>query len=119
MGRAFPCLAARRLKTLVHKVLIPLLLASALTAHAAGTVIGDFSAMQPGAAVPAGWDLVTLPNITPTRFELVEDGGATVVQVSAAGSAASLARAIPQPAAASSVISWRWRVDRVVAQGDL
>jgi hypothetical protein len=98
---------------------VVLLLAAVASTQAPGTLLGGFSTMRPGQPLADGWQVVTLPGIDPTRFELVDDGAGTVMRATAAASAASLARGLSGDAVAGSLLTWRWRVDRVVSQGDV
>jgi hypothetical protein len=78
--------------------------------------IAPFSAAQPGASLPAGWSLLTLPRQKPPEFNLVRDGGVTVLHVrsdAAVGSAAFRLHVDPR---AAGRLSWRWKVDRVLAK---
>jgi hypothetical protein len=79
--------------------------------------IPAFSAAQPGAALPAGWRPITIPGRRAAEFSVVADPGGTVLRVrseKAFGSAAHSHSVEPRDA---SILSWRWKVDRVVAGG--
>ena len=94
----------------------------ALTAHVvanAPLALGGFSHMSPMTGFDDGWTVSELPDVTPTRFELINDDGVTVVQAQADGAAASLTRAISWDPSTQTTLSWRWRVDRVVQRSDI
>ena len=60
-----------------------LALAIVFTPRAGSQPVGTFSAMSPGGAFADGWQVVTLPDVAPTRYELVGDDGVTVVRATA------------------------------------
>ena len=94
----------------------------ALAAHVvanAPLALGGFSHMSPTTGFDDGWTVSELPDITPTRFELVDDDGVTVVQAQADGAAASLTRTISWDPSTHTTLNWRWRVDRVVQRSDI
>lgn len=99
------------------------LLASGLLAVAASAgaevVVGGFSDAAPGRVYPEGWRVARLPNIEPTRFRLVEDGGTVVVQLDAENAAASLYRPIRVDPADTPLLRWRWRVRNPIPGADL
>ncbi len=78
-----------------------------------------FAPLQPGETLGAGWRLITLPGVEPTRFAWVEQAGGRLLRADAAASAASLARAVHRDLGEDARLEWRWRVDRVVARGDV
>lgn len=78
-----------------------------------------FSAMKPGAALPAGWLPLALPKIPAPAFALEADDGVTVLRSRAAAAAGTVAFALAHDVAARPVLRWRWKVDRVVARANL
>jgi hypothetical protein len=96
------------------------LLAVAGAAFAAGAgALVPWSAARPGAAAPAPWRLVTLPGVPAARADLVGEGPAVVARIRAEAAAASLVHALDADAAATPLLRWRWKVDRVVERADL
>ncbi|HZZ93393.1 MAG TPA: DUF3047 domain-containing protein [Usitatibacter sp.] len=85
----------------------------------AADAIAPFSAMGPGARLPAGWRLVTLPRVPAARISLASDGGATVLHVQSEAAAGTAAHALTLDARAQPWLAWRWKVDRVVEHADL
>ena len=81
--------------------------------------IVPFSASPSGAELPAGWMLLRLPGVRPPEVGLVEDGGATVLRVRAAQAAGSVAYRLAADPSRKPLLSWRWKVDRVVEKADL
>lgn len=97
------------------------ILAAAFLAWAAQAAAGPspFSAAAPGAPLPAGWRPLTLPRIAAPEVALVEDGGVTVLRLRAAAAAGTVAHDLDADPAATPTLSWRWKVDRVVARANL
>jgi hypothetical protein len=54
-----------------------------------------------------------------TRFDLVRDGGTTVLRATSESAAASLAHKLKVNPAATPWLSWRWKVSRVLDKADL
>jgi hypothetical protein len=88
----------------------------ALASAAADTTIPAFSNASPGAALPAPWQVQLLPRKRAADVSLVEDEGKTVLRVHSqdAFGTAAIRFALDAP-----VISWRWRVDRVLDRARL
>jgi hypothetical protein len=70
-----------------------------------------FSDFKPGDPIPAAWRDWTLSRIKPkSRYELVEDAGATVLKASAQASASGLLHLIDLDPRERPLFSWRWKV---------
>jgi hypothetical protein len=95
------------------------LLAAAWAALAQTGGIAPFSASAPGARLPAGWEQERIARVPPAEVALVDDGGTTVLQVSSHGAAGAAAFELHADAHERPLLSWRWKVDRVVAGADL
>lgn len=80
--------------------------------------IAAFSVAAPGEA-PAAWKFVTLPNKVPTRFSIVDLGGTKVLKIESDESYGNLVHAVHVKAAEQTVLTWRWRVDKLIADADL
>lgn len=92
---------------------------TALPLHAADDVtIAAFSTAAVGEA-PAGWKFATLPHKVPTRYAVVELGGAHVLKVEAEDSYGNLVHAFHAKAGTHTVVSWRWRVDKLIDTADI
>lgn len=81
-------------------------------------VVGAFSGMAPGGPV-AGWEPLRLGDARPSTYTLVRDGGAVVVRAHAEDSASGLVRRVRIDLAEYPVMAWRWKVDGVIARGDV
>ena len=73
----------------------------------------------PGAQAPAPWRFTSLPNKTPTRFEVVQQGGQRVLKVEADQSYGNLVHRVQVPLSRATTLGWRWRVDQFVEGADL
>lgn len=92
---------------------------AAIGAAAERSGIAPFSTAAPGVELPRGWERLVFPDIRPPELALVEDGGSTVLRVTAADAAGSAAHRMHADPARTPVLAWRWKVDRVVAKADL
>lgn len=79
--------------------------------------IAPFSAAAVGDA-PAAWKFATLPNKQPTKYSIVDLGGAHVLKVEADDSYGNLVHALHAQVGAGSTLAWRWRVDKLVEEAD-
>jgi len=93
--------------------------AAAALASALPGAIAPFSVAAPGGALPAGWALLGLPGIRFPEVALVEDGGATVLRITSADAAGSVAYRLAADTQGTPVLAWRWKVDRVLDNADL
>jgi len=91
---------------------------SAPAAHADEVVVTPFSSAR-GAQAPQPWRFTSLPNKTPTRFEVVQEGAQKVLKVEADQSYGNLVHATRVPLNPSTTLAWRWRVDTFVEDANL
>jgi hypothetical protein len=98
-------------------VLAAALLAAAAQPAAAGP--GPVSRARPGAPRPAGGRPRTLPRVAAPEVALVDDAGVTVLRSRAAAAAGTLTHDLDADPAARPTLSWRWKVDRVLARANL
>jgi DUF3047 family protein len=82
-------------------------------------VIPPFSAAQPGADLPPGWQLLTVAHRKPPEFRLVRDAGQIVLRVYADAAVGSLAHSFSAPPGEAAMLSWRWKVERVLEKARL
>jgi hypothetical protein len=79
-----------------------------------------FSSLAPGAPLPDWIEPYVFPNQpNPTRFELVEEEGATVLRARAEASASGLVRRLRADPARHPQLAWRWKVTRLPQRSDL
>ena len=69
--------------------------------------------------MPDGWEEIGLPRIRRPEVALVADEGAAVLRIVSADAAGSIAHRLAMDPARAPILSWRWKVDRVVAAADL
>ena len=72
-----------------------------------------------GAQAPAPWHFTTLPNKTPTRFEVEQLDGQRVLKVDANGSYGNLVHPTRVELNGQATLAWRWRVESFVEGADL
>jgi hypothetical protein len=94
-------------------------LLAALPARPAGEAIAAFSRAAPGPGLPAGWRPLALPRVPAPEFSLVTDAGVTVLRSRAPAAAGTVAHELDAAPARTPVLSWRWKVDRVVGGANL
>ena len=100
-------------------VLLPALALVVLVGFArADYVVASFSNMRPGGAVN-GWEPMRLGDAPASRYDLVSDGGTTVVRARADAAASGLVRRFDLDATRFPVMSWRWKAENVLAGGDI
>jgi hypothetical protein len=86
-------------------------------------------AMRPAAAAPGvpppppptpeGWEAFKISDKKkPTHYRLVQEGGRTVLHALAAGSASGLTRRAGFSLAEEPVVSWSWKVSRLIGAAD-
>ena len=110
VARAVPALAL---------VAAPWLALAVGAAHAqTAASLTPFSAAQ-GSQAPAPWRFTSLPNKTPTRFEVVRQDGQRVLKVESDQSYGNLVHRVQVPLASTTTLNWRWRVDQLVENADL
>lgn len=81
--------------------------------------VRDFSANQPGADLPAGWQPWTLSRFKkPTEYKLVKADGRTVIKASASSSASGLVHPLKLDPAEYPLLQWRWKVDALITKAD-
>ena len=82
--------------------------------------LARFANVQPGNSLPAAWVHQTLPSVErANRFDIVKDGGVSVLRVISDRSASSLLAVQRVDLAATPLLRWRWRVSRPVSASDL
>lgn len=101
-----------------------LLMAAAMPVAVCGSdkadaVLERFSEMAPGGAV-TGWQPMTFDKIeSHTRYILVDDNGRTVLRADSRASASGLIREVDLDPTTHPVLSWKWKVNRIIDKGDV
>ncbi len=84
-----------------------------------GPAGGAFSSAHPAGPLPPGWhNLPVVKGKRLTHYTLVDDGGNTVIQADADGSASALLRHGDIDLAQTPAVSWRWKVAAPITGAD-
>jgi len=83
-------------------------------------VVGAFSALKAGAALPEAWKPQGVSSAkNTTHYALANDGGVTVVRAEARASASGLSRAVRVNPAEYPLLRWRWKISNVLKASDI
>jgi hypothetical protein len=99
-----------------------LLIAPACVLAQAGTVleVGKFSTSQIGQAIPDGWKPLTFKKILKhTSYEVVKDGGVTIVKAVSEASASGLIKPVVIDPKEYPIVRWRWKIDNILQHNDV
>jgi Protein of unknown function (DUF3047) len=78
-----------------------------------------FSKLSPGPALPKEFREVRYPSVKPNQFSLEAIEGKTVLRVESKNSAGSVALTAAQLDSTSNTLTWRWKIDRQLANADM
>ena len=94
--------------------------AVAAAARAAEPVrLGDFTPPADPGAPPPGWEALTFPRVPRhTRYTVVRDGAGFVLRAESDASASGLYRPLDLDPRVHRVLSWRWKVEGMLARSD-
>ena len=82
--------------------------------------VGKFSSWIVGQPIPDGWKPLTFTKIPKhTSYEVVEDGGVTIVKAVSEASASGLIKPVVIDPKEFPVVRWRWKVDNVLQHSDV
>jgi hypothetical protein len=82
--------------------------------------VGKFSASQVGTALPDGWKPLTFKKIPKhTSYEVVKDGGVTIVKAVSDASASGLIKPVVIDPKEYPIVRWRWKIDNVLQHSDV
>jgi hypothetical protein len=85
----------------------------------AAAQLSVFSGSSPGGPVPPGWNIWTMSKLRGlSEYELVADGGATVLKGHAKDSASGLLHDLDLDIGERPVLSWRWKVMDIAPSED-
>jgi len=94
----------------------------AVVAWAAGEeilLLGRLSRPAAPEGLPDGWQPLTFKNIAATtRYSIVPDGARFVLKAESRSAASGLYRPVDLAPTAYPLLSWRWKVENVLAKGD-
>jgi len=93
--------------------------APAQTYMEAAPMPAPFSAGEPGAGLPRGWEPVRLTERKRlTSYALVRDAGNTVLHANAVGAASGLAQFTIFDIKSAPIVEWRWKVSSMIEGAD-
>jgi hypothetical protein len=96
-----------------------LVLVAAVAAGAVEDVVLGFGAGVDGAGVPAGGEALAFRRIERrTRYTVVREGEEHVLRAESERAASGLYRPLDLDPRVHRLLSWRWKVDNVLARGD-
>ena len=82
--------------------------------------VGKFSASQVGQALPDGWKPLIFTKIPKhTSYEVVKDGGVTIVKAVSDASASGLIKPVVIDPKEYPIVRWRWKIDNVLQHSDV
>jgi hypothetical protein len=82
--------------------------------------VGRFSAASEGAALPEGWKPLTFKKIpAQTKYEIINDGGVTVIKASSEASASGLTKEVKINPREYPIVRWRWKIDNLLKNSDV
>ena len=82
--------------------------------------VGKFSASQVGQATPDGWKPLTFKKIHKhTSYEVVKDGGVTIVKAVSEASASGLIKPVSIDPKEFPIVRWRWKIDNVLQRSNV
>jgi hypothetical protein len=82
--------------------------------------VGKFSTSQVGQAMPDGWKPLIFKKIPRhTSYEVVKDGGVTIVKAVSEASASGLIKPVLIDPKEFPIVRWRWKVDNVLQHSDV
>jgi hypothetical protein len=96
-----------------------MLCAPAIGEDAAAVSVQKFSAAKAGNTIPAPWAPVKINDRkTPTRYDLVDDGGTIVLHAMADKAASALGQQVNASVDATPWLRWRWKIEAPIADAD-
>ena len=82
--------------------------------------VGKFSSGTVGQAMPDGWKPLTFKKIPKhTSYEVVKDGGVTIVKAVSEASASGLIKPVVIDPKEFPVVRWRWKIDNLLQRSDV
>lgn len=81
--------------------------------------LAPFSGVPAGGPLPAGWRELRVPGARPAELALVADQSKTVLRVRSRGAAGAAMHETRVDPRERPLLTWRWKVDRVVAAADM
>lgn len=101
----------------VHICLLVCLLAA--SSSWAEVSVPPFSSLKPGQPLPPALRFIAIPKVKHNKISLIDDQGITVLKVDSSDSAGSVALPFNIDPVKSPLLSWRWKVSRVIDKADM
>jgi hypothetical protein len=96
-----------------------ILVATAPAASEEIRLLADLSTSAAAEALPPGWQPLVFRKIpSKTRYAIVPDGGSHVLKAESQAAASGLLRPLDADPRTYRILSWRWKVENVLAKGD-
>lgn len=91
-----------------------------VSAQGSGRImVGDFSSIEVGEQLPAGWQILTFDKIpNHTHYESIKDEDRVVIKAQSQSSASCLIREIEIDPREYPIMEWQWKVAGVLKKGD-
>ena len=82
--------------------------------------VGSFLPSPVGQALPDGWKPLTFKKIPKhTSYEVVKDGGVTIVKAVSEASASGLTKPVTIDPKEFPIVRWRWKIENVLKHSDV
>ncbi len=82
--------------------------------------VAKFSSGTVGQAMPDGWKPLTFKKIPKhTSYEVVKDGGVTIVKAVSEAAASGLIKPVVIDPKEYPIVRWRWKIDNVLQRSDV
>lgn len=78
-----------------------------------------FSTLRPGQSLPLTFRFIPIPKVDKNVVSLVDDQGFTVLKVESNHSAGSIALPFSMDPQTTPILTWRWKVNRVLESADM
>jgi hypothetical protein len=98
-----------------------LIVSEAVRAESSSVIeVAKFSSGTVGQALPDGWKPLTFKKIPKhTSYEVVKDGGVTIVKAVSEASASGLTKPVVIDPKEYPIVRWRWKIDNVLKGSDV
>ena len=106
----------KRALPVVVCTLVCLLVASSLRAEVS---VPPFSSLKPGQPLPSTLRFIAIPKVKQNQVSLVDDRDVTVLKVESNDSAGSVSLPFNIDPIKTPLLSWRWKVSRVIDKADM
>ncbi len=85
----------------------------------AEVAVPPISSLKPGGALPAAFRFIPIPKVKHNAVSLIDDSGVTVLKIDSNNSAGSIGLPFALEPQATPLLTWRWKVSRVLAKADM